>query len=74
VLADELAIEAWAAAIPQDVLDERAFYAQKKVELRAEKDGIRACKRFMIRIILLRYLHDEFEEEDAEFQFCMLHQ
>lgn len=34
-------MEAWAAA-PQAVLDERAFYAQKKAERRAEKVGIHA--------------------------------
>jgi hypothetical protein len=40
-------LEAWAAAFPQDVLDERAFYAQKKAKRRAEKDGIRVRKRFI---------------------------
>ncbi|KAM0823783.1 hypothetical protein ACQ4PT_070637 [Festuca glaucescens] len=45
--ADERAMEARAAAFPQDVLDERAFYAQKKAERRAAKEAIRARKRFI---------------------------
>jgi hypothetical protein len=45
--ADERAMEAWAAAFPQDVLDQRSFYAQKNAERRAEKEGIRARKRFI---------------------------
>ncbi|XP_051216292.1 uncharacterized protein [Lolium perenne] len=44
---DERAMEAWAAAFPKDVLDERAFFAQKKAEHRAEKEGIHARKRFI---------------------------
>jgi hypothetical protein len=40
-------MEAWAAVFPQDVLDECAFYAQKKSGRKAEKDGIRAPKRFI---------------------------
>ncbi|XP_051185480.1 uncharacterized protein [Lolium perenne] len=34
---DERTMEAWAATFPQDVLDEHAFYAQKKAERRANK-------------------------------------
>ena len=52
--ADERAMEAWAAAFPQDVLDEQAFFAQKKEEHRAaraarnaEKAKLRAAKRFI---------------------------
>ncbi|KAK1693735.1 hypothetical protein QYE76_010432 [Lolium multiflorum] len=37
---DERVMEAWAAAFPQDVIDERAFYAQKKAERRAKKEDI----------------------------------
>jgi hypothetical protein len=32
--ADERAMEVWVDAFPQDVIDERAFYAQKKAERR----------------------------------------
>jgi hypothetical protein len=45
--ADERAMEAWAAAFPQDILDERAFYEQKKADRRAEKEAIRAGKPFI---------------------------
>nr|XP_051221120.1 uncharacterized protein LOC127339291 [Lolium perenne] len=45
--ADERAMEAWAAAFPRDILDERAFYEQKKADRRAEKEAIRAGKPFI---------------------------
>jgi hypothetical protein len=45
--ADERAMEAWVAAFPQDVIDERAFYAQKKAERRVEKEDIHTRKRFI---------------------------
>jgi hypothetical protein len=32
---------------PQDVVDQHAFYAQKKAKHRAEKDDMRARKRFI---------------------------
>jgi hypothetical protein len=44
---DERAMEVWAPAFSQDVLDERVFYAQKKAECRAEKEGIHVRKRFI---------------------------
>jgi hypothetical protein len=40
--ADKRTMEAWVAAFPLDVVDERAFVAQKKAERRAKKEGIRA--------------------------------
>jgi hypothetical protein len=45
--ADEFAMEVWAAAFPQDVLDERTFYAQNKVERRTKKEAIHARKLFI---------------------------
>jgi hypothetical protein len=45
--ADERAMEAWVAAFPQAVIDERAFYAQKKAERRVEKEDIHTRKRFI---------------------------
>jgi hypothetical protein len=45
--ADERAMKAWVAAFPQDVIDERAFYAQKKAERRVEKEDIHTRKRFI---------------------------
>jgi hypothetical protein len=45
--ADKRTMEAWVAAFPLDVMDERAFVAQKKAERRAKKEGIRVRKRFV---------------------------
>ncbi|XP_071676640.1 uncharacterized protein [Lolium perenne] len=46
---DERAMKATAAAFPQDVLDERAFYAQKNTKRMMEKENerIHARKRFI---------------------------
>jgi hypothetical protein len=45
--ADERAMEAWHATFPQDVLDEQAFCAAKKVERKEETGATRPCKRWI---------------------------
>jgi hypothetical protein len=40
-------MEAWRQAFPQDVVDEQVFFAQKKTEHRAEKEGLRWRKAFI---------------------------
>ncbi|KAE8778126.1 Ethylene-responsive transcription factor CRF1 [Hordeum vulgare] len=42
---DEHAMAAWRQQFSQDVLDERAFFAQRKADMRAERAAYRKDKR-----------------------------